>query len=122
MPYLDHFLFWNAFLLRLTNIVHDSYDKSASNICESRIWTTIGQTPWADPYSIWYHRYVEFPFQALRAAIKLGEYTLVDRGTWCSIDNDVTNKLEVFVSCKAVFRQVWRVLTSGAGSGNGRCR
>lgn len=28
----------------------------------------------------------------------LGEYTLVDRGTWCSIEDDVTEKLEVFVS------------------------
>lgn len=72
------------------------YDKSASNICESKIWTTIGQTPWAYPYSTWYHQFLEFPFQALRAASMLGEYTLVDRGTWCSIEDDVTEKLEVF--------------------------
>lgn len=25
------------------------YDKSANNILESRIWTTIGQTPWSEP-------------------------------------------------------------------------
>jgi ABC-type tungstate transport system permease subunit len=33
-------------------------------------------------------------------ASKLGEYTLVDRGTWYSIEDDVTNELEIFVSSK----------------------
>lgn len=31
-------------------------------------------------------------------ASRLGEYTLVDRGTWYSIEEDVTSNLEVFVS------------------------
>lgn len=84
--------------LVLLTFVYPSFDKSASNICESKIWTTIGQTPWAHPYSTWYHQFIEFPFQALRVASKLGEYTLVDRGTWCSIEDGVTDKLEIFVS------------------------
>ena len=74
------------------------YDKSAANIAESRIWTTIGQTPWAHPYSPWYHRFVDFPFQALRAASRLGEYTLLDRGTWFAIESEVRDAMAVFVS------------------------
>ena len=74
------------------------YDKSAANIAESRIWTTIGQTPWAHPYSPWYHRFVDFPFQALRAASRLGEYTIMDRGTWCAIEPEVRDAMAVFVS------------------------
>ncbi|KAL8718067.1 MAG: hypothetical protein Q9225_004761 [Loekoesia sp. 1 TL-2023] len=63
------------------------YDKSATNIKESYIWTTIGQVPWAYPYSSdLYHRYTSFPFQALETAAKLGEYTLVDRGTWWGVE------------------------------------
>lgn len=89
-------------VLSILNSLGTSYDKSASNICESRIWTTIGQTPWAHPYSTWYHRFVEFPFEALRAANKLHQYTLVDRGTWCSIEDDVTNEMEIFVSVTAI--------------------
>jgi ABC-type tungstate transport system permease subunit len=87
-----------SLLSLVLNVIDPSYDKSASNICESRIWTTIGQTPWAHPYSTWYHRFVDFPFQALRVAARLHQYTLVDRGTWCSIEDDVTKELEVFVS------------------------
>jgi ABC-type tungstate transport system permease subunit len=72
------------------------YDKSANNIAESRIWTTIGQTPWSMPYSPFYHQYLDFPFGALRVASKLGEYTLVDRGTWNSIENDVRERMMLF--------------------------
>jgi ABC-type tungstate transport system permease subunit len=72
------------------------YDKSANNIAESRIWTTIGQTPWSTPYSPFYHQYLDFPFGALRAASKLGEYTLVDRGTWNSIEKDVRDRMILF--------------------------
>ncbi|ERF70796.1 hypothetical protein EPUS_08354 [Endocarpon pusillum Z07020] len=72
------------------------FDKSASNICESKIWITIGQAPWSHPYSTWYHQYIDFPFQSLRIASKLAEYTLVDRGTWYSIEEDVTDSLEIF--------------------------
>ena len=74
------------------------YDKSANNITESRIWATIGQTPWSFPYSNWYHRYTELPFGALRAAAKLGEYTLVDRGTWCCLLHEVKDSMTIFVS------------------------
>jgi ABC-type tungstate transport system permease subunit len=74
------------------------YDKSAANIAESRIWATIGQTPWAHPYSPWYHRFVGFPFQALRAASKLGEYAIMDRGTWYAVEPEVRDAMAVFVS------------------------
>jgi hypothetical protein len=74
------------------------YDKSAANIAESRIWATIGQTPWAHPYSPWYHRFVDFPFQALRAASRLGEYAIMDRGTWCAVEPEVRDAMAVFVS------------------------
>ncbi|PQE12669.1 extracellular tungstate binding protein [Rutstroemia sp. NJR-2017a BBW] len=72
------------------------YDKSAANIKESSIWTAIGQTPWAHPFSSWYHRYVGFPFAALNAASALGEYTITDRGTWLSIGGDVMENMTVF--------------------------
>ncbi|KAI9644028.1 hypothetical protein NHQ30_007380 [Ciborinia camelliae] len=72
------------------------YDKSANNIKESSIWTAIGQTPWAHPYCSWYHRYVEFPFAALRAACALGEYTVTDKGTWLSIEEEIREKMSVF--------------------------
>lgn len=90
-----------------TDFTPSSYDKSASNICESKIWATIGQTPWAHPWSTWYHRFLGFPFQALRMASRLGEYTLVDRGTWYSIEDDVTSNLEVFVSLPLLVLPPW---------------
>lgn len=86
-------------------------DKSANNIRESHIWTTIGQTPWAHPYSSFYHRYIDFPYGALRAASRLGEYTLVDRGTWYAIEEDVRRGMIVFVSPTAFSGQD-RVLLS----------
>ena len=95
-PFYGELSYWGVWVI--LTWYSSSYDKSASNICESRIWATIGQTPWSNPYSTWYHRYLEFPFQAVRAASKLGEYTLTDRGTWYSIGDDVTDNLEVFVS------------------------
>ncbi|KAL8687738.1 MAG: hypothetical protein Q9218_006179 [Villophora microphyllina] len=72
------------------------YDKSATNIKESYIWTTIGQVPWAYPYSDFYHRYTAFPFQAMETAAKLGEYTLIDRGTWWGVEAWVREKMTVF--------------------------
>ena len=74
------------------------YDKSASNIRESLMWSSIGQTPWSEPYSQWYHRFVAFPYEALRAAATLDEYTLVDRGTWYSIEAETRRRMTVFVS------------------------
>lgn len=74
------------------------YDKSANNIKESALWAAIGQTPWSYPYSQWYHQYVEFPFGALRAASRLGEYTVTDRGTWCMVEDEVRGEMSVFVS------------------------
>ena len=73
------------------------YDKSAANIKESNIWSAIGQTPWSEPYSHWYHRYVEFPFAALQAAAQLGEYTLTDRGSWFAVEPWIRDRMAVFV-------------------------
>jgi ABC-type tungstate transport system permease subunit len=89
------------------------YDKSANNIKESAIWAAIGQTPWSHPYSTWYHKYVEFPFQALRAASDLGEYTLTDRGTWFAIEGEVRERMMVFVSAISVLRYSRRVVGFG---------
>ncbi|EKC97609.1 hypothetical protein A1Q2_08068 [Trichosporon asahii var. asahii CBS 8904] len=72
------------------------FDKSATNIKESALWTGIGQVPWANTYSKWYHQYVAFPLQALEAAIKLGEYTITDRGTLLSLDAGIANKTRIF--------------------------
>lgn len=67
------------------------YDKSANNILESRIWTSIGQTPWAEPENLseWYIRCVAFPAEALREARRIGAYTLVDRGTWLTLREEM---------------------------------
>ena len=73
------------------------YDKSATNIKESSIWSAIGQTPWSHPYSTWYHRDVLFPFDALRVAAKLQQYTLVDRGTWYAVEDWVRDEMAIFV-------------------------
>jgi ABC-type tungstate transport system permease subunit len=54
------------------------------------------QTPWALPYSTWYHQYPGFPREALKAAAKLSEYTLTDRGTWLSSPSSVTHGLEIY--------------------------
>ncbi|RDW80191.1 hypothetical protein BP6252_04829 [Coleophoma cylindrospora] len=72
------------------------YDKSAANIKESNLWSAIGQTPWSYPYSNWYHRYVDFPFAALKAAAQLGEYTITDKGTWLAIDSWIRDSMEIF--------------------------
>ncbi|KAL3426545.1 extracellular solute-binding protein family 1 [Phlyctema vagabunda] len=72
------------------------YDKSAANIKESNLWSAIGQTPWSYPYSTWYHRYVDFPFAALKAAAQLGEYTITDRGTWLAVEPWIRERMEVF--------------------------
>ncbi|KAK3176578.1 hypothetical protein OEA41_007901 [Lepraria neglecta] len=76
------------------------YDSSACNITESTLWSTIGQTPWAPPVSPWYHMLKDFPFQAIRKAAELGEYTLTDRGTWCAIESTVRDELTIFAQGK----------------------
>jgi ABC-type tungstate transport system permease subunit len=73
------------------------YDKSAANIKESSIWTAIGQTPWSYPPSTWYHTCVDFPFRALEVTALLGEYSLVDKGTWWSVEPWIREKLMIFV-------------------------
>jgi ABC-type tungstate transport system permease subunit len=72
------------------------FDKSATNIKESELWITIGQVPWAMPYSNWYHVFLDFPIQALEAAAILGQYTLTDWGTWLSAGPSVTKSLTLF--------------------------
>lgn len=80
------------------------FDKSATNIKESHVWAAIGQTPWSYPYSFWYHVVPMFPFQALEAAAKLGEYSLVDWGTWNGVQDFVRKEMIVYVSiaCRLV--------------------
>ena len=39
---------------------------------------------------------MDFPVGALRAAARLGEYTLVDRGTWYTAWEDVKSALKVY--------------------------
>ncbi len=73
------------------------YDKSATNIKESAIWTSIGQTPWSFPFSFFYHISPEFPYQALATAAKLQEYTLIDRGTWYGVDQWIREEMTIFV-------------------------
>lgn len=73
------------------------YDKSATNIKESAIWTSIGQTPWSYPYSFFYHINPEFPYQALATAARLQEYTLVDRGTWYGVEPWIRENMRIFV-------------------------
>ena len=72
------------------------YDKSATNIKESTLWLAIGQVPWATAYSTWYHQYIDFPLQALTAAIKLNEYTLTDRGTFLSLPQNLTSQAVIY--------------------------
>lgn len=43
----------------------------------------------------------DFPFQAIRKAAELGEYTITDFGTWCAIEPDVRDKLDIFVCIPA---------------------
>lgn len=77
------------------------FDKSATNIKESSLGAAIGQVPWAIPYSTWYHAYIDFPIQALKAAASLGEYTLTDRGTWITVyPDDSQAPLQMFLEGK----------------------
>ena len=73
------------------------FDKSATNIKESFIWASIGQTPWSYPFSFFYHISTQFPYEALKTAALLGEYTLTDRGTWYGADDLVREKLTILV-------------------------
>lgn len=52
--------------------------------------------PWANGYSKWYHQYIDFPVQALTAAILLQEYTLTDRGTYLSLPSTLTAQTTIF--------------------------
>ncbi|MCJ1280008.1 hypothetical protein MMC21_007833 [Puttea exsequens] len=76
------------------------YDSSANNIKESSLWATIGQTPWAPPLAPWYHELIDFPFQAIRKAAELSEYTLTDFGTWCAIESTVRDALTIYAQGK----------------------
>ena len=74
------------------------YDKSATNIAESKLWLAIGQAPWATAYSTWYHQYITFPAQALKAATLLEEYTITDRGTFLSSPQTVQNATMIYLA------------------------
>ncbi|KAF3935446.1 hypothetical protein ABW20_dc0106963 [Dactylellina cionopaga] len=96
--------FSNIFKAAQNNTVNDPvptkflsrFDKSATNIKESQLWIGIGQVPWATPYSTWYHQYIAFPIQALTAAIQLKQYTITDRGTYLSIDQELANQTCIY--------------------------
>ena len=77
-------------------------DGSRRNIKEFNIWTSIGQTPWLHDHSTFYHIVRTSPSQALEEAAKLGEYTLVDRGTWHGVAASVRDSMTVFV-CLLLF-------------------
>ncbi|KAF4979869.1 hypothetical protein FDECE_17989 [Fusarium decemcellulare] len=72
------------------------FDKSATNIKETLLWASVGQIPWATSPSTWYHQYIAFPIQALEAAIKLNEYTITDRGTILSLDEELRNETVIY--------------------------
>ncbi|KAF9482071.1 hypothetical protein BDN70DRAFT_802237 [Pholiota conissans] len=71
-------------------------DKSATNLKESQIFLSIGQLPWSHPPARWYHEYVRFPREALRAAAALQEYTLIDFGAWLSAPTSIREQLQIF--------------------------
>lgn len=70
------------------------YDKSATNILDSAMWISIGQTPWANPAAKWYHQYSMYPVQSLEAAIRLREYTITDRGTHLTLKSQQENLMD----------------------------
>lgn len=45
------------------------------------------QVPWAIKYSKWYHQFLAYPLQALKAAIRLQEFTITDRSTYFTLIN-----------------------------------
>ncbi|KAI9042677.1 uncharacterized protein KD926_005283 [Aspergillus affinis] len=76
------------------------FDKSATNIKDSEFWINIGHVPWATTYSKWYHQYMDYPIQVLKAAINLGEYTVTDRGTYMTLQNEenITDSIHIYKS------------------------
>lgn len=63
--------------------------------------TYTSKVPWATTYSKWYHQYMDYPLQALEAAIKLGEYTITDRGTYLTLQNQeqgITDSIDIYKS------------------------
>ncbi|KAI0456026.1 putative extracellular tungstate binding protein [Xylaria acuta] len=47
-------------------------------------------------YDKGYHQFIDFPIQALTAAILLEEYTITDRGTMLSLDAELANRTVVY--------------------------
>ncbi|KAK1217189.1 hypothetical protein PQX77_020165 [Marasmius sp. AFHP31] len=72
------------------------FDKSATNIKDSELFIKIGQVPWAQPASTWYHEYPRYPLEALEEASTKSEYTITDKGTWLSSPASVTDKLNIY--------------------------
>ncbi|KAJ5803863.1 uncharacterized protein N7518_000166 [Penicillium psychrosexuale] len=72
------------------------YDRSDGNIVESLLWATIGQVPWADPPTSWYHMFPGLSFQAIREAACKGEYTVTDKETWLAIEDETRKQLTIF--------------------------
>ncbi|KAH8424795.1 uncharacterized protein LDX57_002538 [Aspergillus melleus] len=77
------------------------FDKSATNIKDSELWIRIGQVPWATNYSKWYHQYMAYPQEALKAAVALEEFTITDRGTYLTLreaDEALAEKTRIYKS------------------------
>ncbi|KUJ08065.1 uncharacterized protein LY89DRAFT_600716, partial [Mollisia scopiformis] len=72
------------------------FDASAANVKESNLWSTIGQAPWSDIHSSWYHRYVNTSPKALEVAAQMQEYTLIEGGTWLAADAETRENMMVF--------------------------
>ncbi|KAJ8080977.1 hypothetical protein PM082_017812 [Marasmius tenuissimus] len=72
------------------------FDKSATNIKDSELFIRIGQVPWAQTASTWYHKYPHYPLEALEEASTKSEYTITDKGTWLSSPTSVTDKLAIY--------------------------
>ncbi|KAM0752763.1 hypothetical protein T439DRAFT_323377 [Meredithblackwellia eburnea MCA 4105] len=77
------------------------YDQSATNIKESFLFSSIGQTPWANPTAKWYLEYPQYPIGALTAASLLNSYTLSDRGTYLTLQAQTPSLTEAVVLYKA---------------------
>ncbi|KZT43334.1 hypothetical protein SISSUDRAFT_686526 [Sistotremastrum suecicum HHB10207 ss-3] len=75
-------------------------DGSATHIRECALFSRIGQAPWADIKSTWYHTARNPTAQSSQAtlahAANLSAYTLTDLGTYLSAPKNIRDKLHVF--------------------------
>ncbi|KAE8152638.1 hypothetical protein BDV25DRAFT_150787 [Aspergillus avenaceus] len=75
------------------------FDKSATNIIDSKMWIDIGQVPWAKSPAKWYYKFSKYPLEALTKAIKKKYYTITDRGTYLTLKSQnekLTNRTVIY--------------------------